>query len=375
MLFRSITRTVTVIQDAALLPHQVSKPISPSGPSTGVVGQQLFFSSSGSVCSHNHEVQYQFDWNDGSSYSVWSSSSQSHAYSAEGTYYPRVRAHCAVYNEIISDWSSGLGGGVKITSTFIKVKYPNGGESFKTGDTMPVRWDYSPDSGSRVYVDLYKVGQFYRRLKGGVDVGNDGTHDEVLAADIPSGNNYRIKITSTSNSSISDQSDYDFAIDASSSGTTGTVTDIDGNVYKTVKIGNQWWMAENIKVTRYSNGDQIQYVTSNSDWSSLASGAYSNYNNDPNQSTVYGRLYNWRAANDGRRLAPDGWHLPSKAEWQALVANLGGESVAGGKMKEFGTSHWNYPNSADNLSNFSALPSGARVENGNFFNRGINAYF
>ena len=156
----------------------------------------------------------------------------------------------------------------------------------------------------------------------------------------------------------------------------GTVTDIDGNVYQTVKIGNQWWMAENLKVTRYNNGDAIPNVTDNTQWSNLTTGAYCNYDNDINNVAVYGRLYNWYAAEDSRNIAPVGWHVPSDTEWQTLVDYLGGSSVAGGKMKEAGTAHWLSPNTgATNTSGFTALPAGYRSNNGSFSNMSNYGYW
>ena len=127
------------------------------------------------------------------------------------------------------------------------------------------------------------------------------------------------------------------------------LTDIDGNVYKTIKIGHQWWMAENLKVKRYRNGDAISKDR-----------VYSFRNNETNVH-AYGRLYNWPAVNDSRGLSPAGWHIPSEAEWQILVDFLGGNSMAGGKMKEAGLLHWSSPNlGASNESGFGALPGGYR---------------
>jgi len=141
----------------------------------------------------------------------------------------------------------------------------------------------------------------------------------------------------------------------------GTVTDIDGNVYTTVVIGTRTWMVENLKVTRYRNGDAISNVTDNTAWAGLTTGAYCWYNNNIANKTPYGALYNWFAVNDPRNIAPAGWHVPSDAEWTTLITYLGGESVAGGKMKEAGTTHWLSPNTdADNSSGFAALPGGYR---------------
>lgn len=148
-----------------------------------------------------------------------------------------------------------------------------------------------------------------------------------------------------------------------------TVKDIDGNVYKIVSIGTQLWMVENLKVTKYSNGDEIGTTnTLTLDISSENSPAYQwNYDGyEPNADT-YGRLYTWYAVVDNRGLCPTGWHIPSDLEWATLVDYLGGSEIAGCKLKESGTDHWYSPNAgATNESGFTALPSGARMVTGNF---------
>jgi uncharacterized protein (TIGR02145 family) len=142
----------------------------------------------------------------------------------------------------------------------------------------------------------------------------------------------------------------------------GSVTDIDGNVYKTVTIGSQNWMAENLRVTKYNDGTPIQYITDDTEWLDNALGAYCAYNNTTDTDTIYkyGYLYNSYAVNTGK-LAPEGWHIPTDEEWEELTTYLGGIEVAGRKLKEGGTSHWNSPNTgATNESGFTALPGGYR---------------
>ncbi|MDF1546840.1 MAG: fibrobacter succinogenes major paralogous domain-containing protein [Bacteroidales bacterium] len=153
---------------------------------------------------------------------------------------------------------------------------------------------------------------------------------------------------------------------------TGTVTDADGNVYKTVKIGTQIWMAENLKTTKYHNGDAIPEVTGITEWGDLTTSAYCNYDNNAASATTYGRLYNWYAVNDSRNIAPSGWHIPTDADWETLKTYLGGSDLAGGKLKEAGTGHWQSPNlGATNESGFNALPGGVRGLNGIFGYIGI----
>ena len=169
-----------------------------------------------------------------------------------------------------------------------------------------------------------------------------------------------------------------------------TVADYDGNIYTTVQLGTQVWLVENLKVGHYNNGDLIPIVDDDTEWSTLVTGACCAYNYDwarytcvpiPTTTTTttipftttttttttcnplkcdYGLLYNWYAVDTGK-LAPTGWHVPTDAEWTTLTTYLGGESIAGGKMKEIGTTHWESPNTgADNSSGFSGLPGGYR---------------
>lgn len=136
----------------------------------------------------------------------------------------------------------------------------------------------------------------------------------------------------------------------------------------TVRIGSQVWMTKNLDVSRYKNGDRIPQVRSGAKWAALTIGAWCWYNNDSTNGAVYGKLYNWYAVNDPRGLAPEGWHIPSDPEWATLSAFLGGDEVAGGKMKETGTIHWAAPNAdASNSSGFTGLPGGGRY-NGIFAN-------
>jgi uncharacterized protein (TIGR02145 family) len=155
----------------------------------------------------------------------------------------------------------------------------------------------------------------------------------------------------------------------------GTVTDIDGNVYQTVKIGSQWWMAENLKVTHYRNGDPIPNVTDAGTWANITTGAYCNYNNNPLNADTYGRLYNWYVVSDARIIAPEGWHVPSDGEWTQLNDFLAFN--IGGKLKETGYEHWDPPNDgATNESGFTALGAGYRhYSSGGYLSIHRSTYF
>jgi len=145
------------------------------------------------------------------------------------------------------------------------------------------------------------------------------------------------------------------------------VEDIPVQEYETVTISNQEWMTKNLDVSTYRNGDEIPQVTDPIEWSNLSTGAWCYYENKSENGVTYGKLYNWYAVNDPRGLAPAGYHIPSDAEWTTLIDNLGGDSVAGGKMKEAGLVHWDSPNEgANNSSGFTGLPGSIRYYDGLF---------
>jgi uncharacterized protein (TIGR02145 family) len=145
------------------------------------------------------------------------------------------------------------------------------------------------------------------------------------------------------------------------------IADIDGNTYDTIRIGSQTWMAENLRTTHFRNGDPIPEVTGDAEWKSLTSPGYCNYDNSIAIADTYGHLYNWYAVSDERNIAPEGWHVPTINEWLILMDYLGGQNIAGGKLKERGTEHWASPNiQASNESGFTGLPGGVRMSYGDF---------
>lgn len=152
------------------------------------------------------------------------------------------------------------------------------------------------------------------------------------------------------------------------------VTDADGNVYETLVYGTQEVMKQNLKTSKYCNGDAIENVTDFNLWSNLSTGAWCYYNNDVANNSVYGKLYNFYTVSDSRNVCPCDWHVPTEAEWDVLLNFLGGPGSAqnvGGKMKEAGFAHWQSPNlGATNESNFTALPGGGRFPFSNFYNIG-----
>lgn len=181
--------------------------------------------------------------------------------------------------------------------------------------------------------------------------------------------------------------------DVDSNSGAGMVEDIDGNRYKTITIGDQEWMAENLRVTRYRNGDQISNITADEAWVKLETGAFAAYKNNPDNARDYGYLYNWHAADDSRGLAPKGWHIPTLNDWKELFMFLGSseekatvplgevvfwqETAQGGMLKEKGEAHWTGPNvGATDDVGFSARAGGYRnPSDGRFLDIGKHAGF
>ncbi|MFO7864147.1 MAG: FISUMP domain-containing protein [Salinivirgaceae bacterium] len=157
---------------------------------------------------------------------------------------------------------------------------------------------------------------------------------------------------------------------------TGTVTDVDGNDYNTVLIGDQVWMAENLKTTTYNDGTAINLVENSLYWENNTNGAYCWYNNDEaTYADTHGALYNWYAVNTGN-LCPDGWHVPTDEEWTALerfIASDGHNGTEGKALKS--TTGWEYNGNGTDNYGFNALPEGARNETGPFYDFGNNCYW
>jgi len=196
--------------------------------------------------------------------------------------------------------------------------------------------------------------------------GNSNTNISADVSDLTGGTTYHYRVKAVNSLGTIYGNDMSF-------GTFGNVTDIEGNIYKTVPIGTQVWMAENLKTNRYNNGDLIGTTTpATLDISDEIKPKYQwAYDGNESYVAIYGRLYTWYAVTDSRIVCPIGWHVPTDTEWTTLTTYLGGESdggasldnsVTGGKMKETGTTHWQSPNTAaTNESGFTALPGGYRI--------------
>ena len=157
----------------------------------------------------------------------------------------------------------------------------------------------------------------------------------------------------------------------------GAGVTFDGYSYATIVLGNgQEWMSENLRTTTYANGDPIPNVTDNTQWQILTTGAWAHYNNDSQYENPYGKLYNWYTVADPRNVCPTGWHVPTDGEYTLLTDYLGGESIAGGKMKSTGIQYWTSPNTdATNESGFSGLPGGRRGYDGPFYDIGFPGFW
>jgi uncharacterized protein (TIGR02145 family) len=155
-----------------------------------------------------------------------------------------------------------------------------------------------------------------------------------------------------------------------------TVKDLEGNVYKTITIDTQVWMAENLKTLKYNDGTAIPLVIEDVAWEALTTPAYCWYDKDATTNkNTYGVLYNWFVVNTNK-LCPKGWHVPTDREWKTLTTFLGGEDIASGKLRETGTTHWQSPNDgATNESGFTALPGGYRDATGTCYDIGVMGYW
>lgn len=159
-------------------------------------------------------------------------------------------------------------------------------------------------------------------------------------------------------------------------GKNDTFTDIDGNEYHSIRIGNQIWMAENLRTTRFNNGDLIAVAKNASEWTTDGRAAYSNYANNDSLATDYGLLYNWYCISDKREIAPKGWRIPTEADLRELLQFVGSDSIAASLLKERGTQHW-LPSftEGNNATGFSALPGGYKDADGQSYMRKSNGYY
>jgi len=280
----------------------------------------------------------------------------------------------SVYTEIHSVTTSPggiaefeIGNGTASIGTFSNIDWSSGSFFCKVELDLKGGNDYTHISTSQFLSVPYAL----YADKAGNGFNADGIDSIILKA--PDGKKFILKVDTSGNLIVSKINSPVIPVNS--------VTDADGNVYATVTIGTQLWMKENLKTTKYNDGSNIPLVTDNTAWSNLTSPAYCWYNNDVSTyKATYGALYNWYVVNTGK-LCPTGWHVPTDAEWHTLVLYLDPNAInaaeiesliAGGKLKETGTTHWSSPNTgADNSSGFTALPGGFRDYNSTFDYVGI----
>lgn len=251
------------------------------------------------------------------------------------------------------------------SAIILTITSPNGGENWTVASSHNITWT-TTGTVANVKLEYTSNGSTWNVIT------TSTTNTNTYAWTVPNAVSTacKVRVTDVTNSSVTDMSNANFTITTSGG---NTVTDIDGNVYHIVTIGTKQWLVENLKTRHYRNGDSIPNVTSSSTWSGLTTGAYCDYENSSSNGATYGHLYNWYAVNDSRGLAPTGWHVATDAEWTTLVNYVGGESVAGAKLKS--TSGWNGGGNGTNDYGFTALPGGYRNSEGNFSNYLSNAYW
>jgi uncharacterized protein (TIGR02145 family) len=278
---------------------------------------------------------------------------------AGATYHFRIKSVNSLGTSYGSDMSFTTTGNVPIVTTQAAANISASGAKLNgvvnaNNLTTSVTFEYGLTSG---------YGQTASSIPAQV-TGNINIAVYYTLTGLTQGTTYHFRIKAVSSAGTSYGNDLTLTTTNSSQ-----VTDIDGNVYNTITIGTQVWLKENLKTTKYNDGSAIPNVTDNTAWSTTTTGAYSDYSNTSSYSTTYGKLYNFYvvASTNTKNVCPTGWHVPTNTEWTTLTDYLGGEAVAGGKLKETGTAHWLTPNTGStNETGFTALPGGYRGQSGAF---------
>lgn len=257
-----------------------------------------------------------------------------------------------------------------LPASYISIKSPAKDSLWEMGFIKQIVWE--DNISENVKIELLKPGSAPQDIV--LSIASNGSYNWSIPESLSGGNNYAIKISNVNNSSICDTSDY-FEI-------FGKISDIEGNKYRIVKIGNQWWMRENLRSTRYADNYQIPVITGNTNWNNLTTDDIGccYFNDNTSYGSDYGVLYTWVTAMKGnyiektQGICPTGWHIPSDAEWKDLEKYLG-MSVAnadatgwrgndeGNVLKETGIVHWTSSNGT-NLKGFTAMGSGYRTDAG-----------
>ncbi|MDA3890275.1 MAG: FISUMP domain-containing protein [Salinivirgaceae bacterium] len=255
-------------------------------------------------------------------------------------------------------------------ASFISVTSPNGGEDWESGSSHEITWDDNIDEP--VSIQLWKATTLARTIVASTE--SDGSFTWNIANEYEVAVDYKVRIISTTDENTYDECDENFSI---SKAIEETLTDFDGNSYKTVTIGDQVWMAENLKTTHYPSGTEITLVTDNIAWANLEDNdtdmAYCYYNNNANnEKDTFGALYTYAAA---KEACPSGWHLPSTIEWTTLISNVSNDGHAGSEGTALkSTTGWLDNGNGTDVYGFSALAGGQRWFNidDNFWGKGNN---
>jgi uncharacterized protein (TIGR02145 family) len=257
-----------------------------------------------------------------------------------------------------------------LLAPFITVKSPTIDSLWEMGFNKQIVWE--DNITENVKIELFKVGSASHDIISSVS--SSGTYNWLIPENLSAANNYAIKISSVNNANISDTSET-FEI-------FGKISDIEGNKYRIVKIGTQWWMRENLRSTKYADNYQIPVITGSTNWNNLTTDDIGccYYNDNTTYGSDYGVLYTWVTTMKGnyiektQGICPSGWHIPSDSEWKDLEKYLG-MSVAnadatgwrgnneGNVLKETGILHWTSSNGT-NVKGFTALGSGYRTDTG-----------
>ncbi len=256
-----------------------------------------------------------------------------------------------------------IGSGTVVSGSFSTINWPSGPYYIKTETDLNGGANYTITGTSQILSVPYAL-----HAKTADSVSGLITEAQDLADVIAIGNSANAQIKNVTDPTDNQDAATKLYIDSilrtfqiMPKNYAGIMTDIQGNIYKIVKIGSQTWMAENLRTVKFNDNTNIELVETSGTWASLTSPAFCWYQNDAlSYKATYGALYNWYAVNSGK-LCPEDWHVPDNAEWTTLQDYLGGESIAGRKMKEIGTSHWDeFSDFATNESGFTALPAGYR---------------
>jgi uncharacterized protein (TIGR02145 family) len=304
------------------------------------------------------------------------------------TYYYRAYA--------TNDDGTGYGSEKSFTTDdapYITILTPTGTDHWVGGNSYDITWE--TNISEDVLINLYKNGTYNRSISSGT---SGVLYNWEIPGDLVYSSDYTIRVISSSDNTINDESE-EFIL-SEPTGSPGTVTDFDGNSYATVKIEKQWWMAENLKSISYADGTVMTNGSAEGDITEdYTTRYYFNYGNDPANVAIYGRLYTWAAAMKGtsgsdtnpsgvQGVCPNGWHVPSDSEWMELETELGmltseltqtgnrGTHNEGGKLKQVETTLWSSPNTgATDEFDFTALPGGFFYFGGVYLELTQGSYF